>query len=134
MASKYNMSTIDYSKLSKFDFEAEMLHEKMCAEMNDIVGNYLCRTYRGWPWAVNADIRNGIVNCWINIGHGSQPPFGIQVKLSHHIQLLHRDLKKFGGELLERYGVRVGHMREKDLEDLMNRTDFAGRVNIDTSK
>lgn len=133
MASDNNHSFIDYSELSPAEVEREMKHERMCAELNDIVGNFLATTYKNYPWAVNANIQQGIVNFWLGIGHGGRSPYGVTVKIDSSIQPMLMQVKKYGGELLERYGLNRGQMIEKEMQDLISKADFAGRIKADES-
>ncbi len=129
-----NESFIDYSGLTADAYQAEMKHEAMCQEMNNVVGEYICKTYPGYPWGVQSDIHNGIVNIFLAIGHGGQAPYGVTIKLESQMQLVLTKCVHFSGELLERYGLRRGKMDAEEFGALMETADFAGRIKIDESK
>lgn len=133
MASKNNHSIIDYSDLSPAEVEAEMKHERMCAEMNDIVGGFLCNKFPGYPWGVASDVRNGVVNFYIMLGHAGRAPYGMTVKIDAQIQVMLKKCEYYAAELLERYGLRRGAMNADELGQLMETADFAGRIKIDES-
>lgn len=133
MASENNHSFIDYSELSPQEVEIEMQHERMCAEINDIVGNFLATTYRNYPWAVNSNIKQGVINFWLGIGQGGRSPFGMTVKIDSSIQPMLMEVKQRGGELLERYGLNRGIMIEDEVQQLLEKRDFAGRIKVDES-
>ncbi|CAL9954982.1 hypothetical protein VPH219E481_0003 [Vibrio phage 219E48-1] len=131
---KQNQSFIDYSCLSQDAYDAEMKHEAMCMEMNNVVGEFICKTYPGYPWGVQTDIRNGIINIFLNIGNAGRAPYGVTIKLESQMQLVLKKCLHFSGELLERYGLRRGKMDANEFGALMETADFAGRIKIDESK
>lgn len=133
MASSNNTSIIDYSCLSGADYQEEMKHEALCAEMNDIVGGFLCQTYPGYPWGVNSNVRNGVINIFLMLRDGGRGRFGMTIKIDAQIHVVLTKVKHFGGELLERYGLRRGAMDADELGRLLETADFAGRIKVDES-
>ena len=111
-----------------------MKHEAMCMELNNVVGNFICKTYPGYPWGIQSDIHNGIINIFLAAGHGGRAPYGVTVKLDAQMQIVLKKCELFAGELLERYGLRRGKMDANEFGALMETADFAGRIKIDESK
>ncbi len=127
MASDNNHSILDLRELTPEDIR----HERMCAELNDIVGGYIVQKYPGYPWGINADVRNGIVNIYLNIGNGGRAPYGVTVKIDAQAQVMLKKCELFCGELLERYGLNRGKMLEHEILAKVQGADFAGRFKID---
>ena len=113
--------------------QAELEHEKDCADLNNVVGEFLCTTYPGYPWGVHSVVNNGVINIFLMLGSGGRAPFGVTVKIDCSLQNVLRKCVFFAGELLERYGLRRGAMNADEFGRLMESRDFAGRVKIDES-
>ncbi len=124
-----NHSIID---LSEYNAE-ELQHEQDCAAMNNVIGEFLCTTYPGYPWGVNSNVNMGIVNIFLMLGHGGRAPYGVTVKIDANLQTIMKKVVHFAGELLERYGLRRGAMDADEFGALMETRDFAGRIKIDES-
>ncbi len=124
-----NHSFIDQSEYTK----EELQHEKDCADLNNVVGEFLCTTYPGYPWGVHSVVNNGIINIFLMLGHGGRAPYGVTVKIDTHLQGILVKCVHHSGELLERYGLRRGAMDANEFGSLMETRDFAGRVKIDES-
>ena len=124
-----NHSFIDQNEYTKEELE----HEKDCADLNNVVGEFLCTTYPGYPWGVHSVVNNGVINIFLMFGNGGRPPFGVLVKIDSNLQNVLRKCVFFAGELLERYGLRRGAMDADEFGRLMESRDFAGRVKIDES-
>jgi hypothetical protein len=82
----------------------------------------LCREYPGYAWMVG--INQALVDIRLVSVVGS---FGYTLHLTKFYSASERDdaVKRAGGELLERYRLRRGHLNESELLSL--RKDFAGR-------
>lgn len=124
-----NHSFID---LSEYNAE-ELQHEKDCADLNNVVGEFLCTTFPGYPWGVNSNVNNGIVNIFLMLGHGGRAPYGVTVKIDCSLQGLVKKCVHYAAELLERYGLRRGAMDADEFGQLMEKRDWAGRIQIDES-
>ena len=124
-----NHSFIDQSEYTKEEIE----HEKDCADLNNLVGEFLCTTYPGYPWGVHSVVNNGIINIFLMLGSGGRAPFGVTVKIDCSLQGVLKKCIYFAGELLERYKLRRGAMDADEFGRLMESRDFAGRVKIDES-
>ncbi len=111
----------------------ELEHEKDCADMNNLVGEFLCTTYPGYPWGVHSVVNNGIINIFLMLGHGGRAPYGVTVKIDGSLQSIMKKVIHYAGELLERYGLKRGAMDADEFGRLMETRDFAGRLKIDES-
>ena len=124
-----NHSIID---LSEYNAE-ELQHEKDCAELNNVVGEFICTTYPGYPWGVHSVVNQGVINIFLMIGNAGRAPYGVTVKIDTHLQGVLTKCVFFAGELLERYGLRRGAMDAHEFGRLLESRDFAGRIKIDES-
>lgn len=137
MASDNNTSILDLSQLTP----EEIQHEAMCRELNDLVGNYIANKYPGYPWGVASDIRNGVVNIFLQLGTGtfdpnnpdktSRAPLGVTIRIDAQAQVMLKNCERYCGELLERYGLNRGRMIENEIRDALGKADFAGRLRVD---
>lgn len=117
---------IDRTDMTMADIEEEM----MCAELNQVVGNYLASKRPGYPWGIESKIRHGLVNIFLSDSPGNSPLFGAQVKIQNQHQLL-TDSLRYADELLERAGLRRGKMNADEYGSVKRR--FDGRMMIDES-
>lgn len=125
-----NDSIIDYSCLSPQDLEQEMKHEAMCAEMNEVVAVQLLKHYPGHMWGINSDIRQGIINIYLRYSTGNNV-FGVTVKLDASMQVVLKNCVRFGGELLERYGLSAGKLVESEMDTMLANRNMFGHVKVD---
>ncbi|MCH9664302.1 MAG: hypothetical protein K0U41_00440 [Gammaproteobacteria bacterium] len=125
----HNHSIIDPREYTKEELE----HEKSCADLNNVVGELLCTTYPGYPWGIQSNVNNGVINIFLMFGHGGRAPFGVTVKIDTHLRGVLQKCALYAGELLERYKLRRGAMDADEFGALMESRDFAGRVKIDES-
>ena len=122
-----NQSIID---LTEYNAE-ELQHEKECADLNNVVGEFLCTTYPGYPWGVHSVVNQGVINIFLAFGHGGRAPYGVTVKIDSSLQNVMKKCIYYAGELLERYGLRRGSLDADEFGRLMETRDFAGRVKVD---
>lgn len=98
---------------------AEMLIAKNMAET-------LHRNYPGHLWAVTCE--DGVMTVR-NLLLSGQWGFVLKMREQYSASELARQVKRAGGELLERYRLSRGQLRDDEYENLP--TDFAGRLMAD---
>lgn len=108
----------------------DIQEEKMCAELNQVVGNFLASKRPGYPWGIESRIRHGLINIFLADSPGQGPLYGAQVKISNQHTLLN-DCLYYADELLERAGLRRGKMDADEYGSVKRR--FDGRMMIDES-
>jgi hypothetical protein len=122
-----NKAVIDISEYTP----EELKHYDMCGQLNDRLGNLLCKEYPGYPWGVSSNIWGGIVDIHLGFFNAGRAPLGMTIKLDDSMLRVERKVIHYAGELLERYAMVRGSMNE--VEVLESKKDWAGRIEVDES-
>ena len=93
------------------------------------IGLEFIRHYPGHGWEVHSDIQNGIVNIF---NRHMSALHGYRIKTQNiRLDTLSRDVKRIGGEILERFGLSRDRFDADHIRDIQSRT--RGRAKADLS-
>ncbi len=93
------------------------------------IGLEFIRHYPGHGWEVHSDIQNGIVNIF---NRHMSALHGYRIKTQNiRLTTLSRDVKRIGGEILERFGLSRERFDADHIRDIQRRT--RGRAKADLS-
>ena len=94
-----------------------------CFRTSQLIGNTLQQTYPGYRWRVKVDVVGGVAT--INI-----PAVTMDKCMTVHLDKIAFDMedkiKLFGGEFLERYGLKTATIKDGEIEAL--RRDLKGNA------
>lgn len=108
-----------------------IIHSSSLKDAEDIliaktIGDHLEKHYPNYAWCVNCDHDTGMIQFWSMRLSGE---YGMRLKIYEYLEDV--DLKlitRMGGELLERFRVKIGHADEAQLDD---KRVVAGRFAFD---
>jgi hypothetical protein len=105
------------------DYNTIYFHEDDDSRTNKIemwiakqLGTVLVAAYPGYEWSVHVDATGGVI-CIVNPSVSSLKGYHLHMK-GDTINDLQKRAVDAGGEILERYGLRRGKVRQADLMDL----------------
>lgn len=99
--------------------------EAMNLEMAKLCTDHLMRLFPGYLWAVNSDIKNGVVNI-LNYDVSTVSGFRLLLTDLADPSTTGRELMLAGGEILERAGFNRGKMKEDEVATAVR--DVRGNV------
>ncbi|MFZ4856149.1 MAG: hypothetical protein ACOYL3_07105 [Desulfuromonadaceae bacterium] len=100
---------------------ADPLDQQLC----EIVSAVLMRHYPLYDWLVRADRRKGMIDI-LNVSLDGQLGCRIFMDGPATVSGLEHKAMMYGGEILERFNVTRGTMKQQEVAELPR--DFAGRI------
>jgi len=123
--------SIDTTPVLSRELEPLQVADPLDQQLCEIVGAVLMKHYPLYDWLIEADRRKGFIDIR-NVSLDGQLGCRIYMGGPATSSELEKLAMRYGGEILERFGVTRGAMRIQEIDAL--ETDFAGRViNVDRS-
>lgn len=110
------------------EVEPLMVVDPLDQQLCELVARVLVKHYPGHDWLVEADRRKGFIDIRNVSLHGQ---LGCRIPMSGpaSVSELEKIAMRYGGEILERFHVTRGALRQEEIDALP--TDFLGQLRAD---